>query len=274
MIGISEFYIGRIIMKFKALAAISAIAAAAVVTTTASADFLIPTGATTTTAVADVFDPETNEAWLKIWNQWNETSMFTIDEVNEDTKDIIISFDVEGCDGSYQAKTGFGINGWTPSIWGAADYDVIGGVPTYTIDHDGSYEMIVPFYLFMQTTGFEDEDTGEEVYKEYLESVDCLELCIGGLSATSTMVVTINDVTQSSVAHSLSECELVGTAAAAPAPAPADTDSNAAPAANAAPASTGADKGSPDTGVEGVAGLLGAGLVSAAVLVAAGKKRK
>lgn len=261
--------------KIKGMAAITAIAAATALTATVSADFLIPTGATTVTAVADIYDA--GEAWIKIWNQWNEASMFVIDEVNSDTKDIIISFDVEGCDGSYQAMTGFGINGWSPSIWSEEEYvNAIGGVPTYIIDHDGAYEMIVPFNLFMQAVPIQDEETGADIYKEYLESIDCLELCIRGISEDSTMVVTIKDVTQSSTAHSFSECELSGTAAASN-----DTESNAAEttASNAATAgdtnsSAASDKGNADTGAEGVAGLIGASLIAAAVICVAGKKRK
>lgn len=255
--------------KFKAMAAISAVAAASVLAASVSADFLIPTGATTTTAVADIYD--SGEAWIKIWNQWNESSMFTIDEVNADTKDIIISFEVEGCDGSYPAKTGFGINNWSPSIWSDEDYvNSIGGVPSYTIDHDGAYEMIVPFNLFMQAVPAVDEETGADVYKEYLESVDCLELCISGISEDSTMVVTIKDVTQSSVAHSFAECELTGStdnSAAESSDAPADNTGNTN-------ASAGADKSNADTGAEGVAALIGVGLLASAAICVAGKKRK
>lgn len=247
-------------MKIRTISAIAATAAMLALTVTAGAEFLTPTGAPTSVSVnsEDFYDPTTGESWIKIWNQWNETSMFTIDKVDADTKDIIISFDVEGCDGSYQAKTGFGINGWTPSIWTADDYtNAIGGIPEYTIDHDGTYEMTVPFSLFMQSVPFEDPDTGEFVYKEYLESVDCLELCISGVSEDCAMVITINDVIQSPDAHTFEECELSASVADTSA-----TDTQA-PAEN---------KTNPDTGVEGAAAVAGTGAL-AAMLMLCSKRR-
>ncbi|MBD5103430.1 MAG: hypothetical protein HDT47_01000 [Ruminococcaceae bacterium] len=263
--------------KFKAIAAISAVAAASVLAASVSADFLIPTGATTTTALADIYEEDNGAAWIKVFNQWNETSMYTIMDIDDDTKDIIIKFEVENCDGSYQAFAGFGINGWTPSVWNEETYrDAIGGIPNFTIDHDGEYELIVPFGLFMAATPFADEETGGETYKEYLESIDGLELVISGISENTTTVVTVKDVIQSPVAHSFAECELTGTAA------PSGSEDNGAAASSDAPAdntgntntSAGADKSNADTGVEGAAGLIGVSMIAAVVLCVAGKKRK
>lgn len=247
------------------VAAITAVSCA--LTISAGAEFLNPTGVSTTVNVnADgVYEDDKGESWIKIGNPYNENTIFTIGEVDSGTKDIIISFDVENCDGSYNARVGFGINDWTPSAWGAEDYEKIGGIPEFVIDHDGSYELIVPFSEFMKVTPFEDEETGEDYYKEYLEKIDCLELCISGVTASTTMVITINDVIQSPDAHTFAECEL-------PASAPADTATNTSAPADTVPSDTG-DKGSPDTGIEGIAPAAGVGVIAAIAMFAAKKKK-
>lgn len=68
----------------------------------------------------------------------------------------------------------------------------------------------------MKVTPFEDEETGEEYFKEYLEEIDCLELCIGNVTASSTMVITIKDVKCSPDAHTVAECSLPACATSEP----------------------------------------------------------
>lgn len=251
-------------MKTRIISVAAVLAVSCALTMSASAEFLNPTGVSTTVnANADgVYEDDKGESWIKIGNPYNENTMFTIGEVDSGTKDIIISFDVENCDGSYSARAGFGINDWTPSAWGVQDYEIIGGVPEFVIDHDGSYELIVPFSEFMKVTPFEDEETGEDYYKEYLEKIDCLELCISGVNASTTMVITINDVIQSPDAHTFAECEL-------PASAPTDTTTDTNTTSDTTPS---ADKGSSDTGIEGIAPVAGVGLIAAIAMFVARKK--
>ena len=244
--------------------AAAVIAVSCSLTTVASAEFLNPTGVSTTINVnADGVYDDNGEAWIKIANPYNENTIFTIGEVDAGTKDIIISFDVENCDGSYNARAGFGINDWTPSAWGAEDYEKIGGIPEFVIDHDGSYELIVPLSEVMKVTTFEDEETGEDFYKEYLEKIDCLELCISGVNASTTMVITINDVIQSPDAHTFAECELTASA-------PMDTATDTNTSADTTPSN---EKGSPNTGIEGIAPVAGVALIAATAMFAVRKKR-
>lgn len=258
------------IMKKSLISGIVALSAFTALTVSANAAFLSPTGASASIAMnGGLFEEDKGETWIKIANPFNEYTIYSIGEISEDTKDIIICFDATDCDGSYTARTGFGINDWTPSVWSAEDYEKIGGVPEYVIDHDGSYQMTVPFAEFMKVTPFEDEETGEDFYKENLEKIDCLELCISGVTAESKMVVTITDVLQSPAAHTAAECELH--ASAADSSPSADSSSDSAGTETPDTAST-ADKGSPDTGVEGVAPVVGLCLAAAASLFIARKR--
>lgn len=252
-------------MKKGIISVAAMLAVSGTLTISAGAEFLNPTGVSTAVNVnADgVYEDDKGEAWIKIGNPYNENTMFTIGEVDPGTRDIIICFDIENCDGSYNARAGFGINDWTPSAWGAEDYEKIGGVPEFVIDHDGPYELVVPFSEFMKVTPFEDEETGEDYYKEYLEKIDCLELCISGVNASTTMVITVNDIVQSPDAHTLAECELAASA-------PADTAADTNAAADATPSN---EKGSPDTGIEGIAPAVGVGIIAGIAMFAARKKK-
>lgn len=258
-------------MKKRITTIITAIAAASALTVSASADFITSRSTSPTVALADAY--EDGEAWIHMVNPYNESAMFTIEDVPADTKDVVVCFDISGCDGSYQAFAGFGINGWTPSIWSEDEYVAsIGALPTFIIDHDGSYEMIVPFNLFLQTAVFTDEDTGEEMFKEYVEGIDCLELCIKDLSEDTTAVITITDIKPSSVAHTLAECASGSNNGgnSEDTSEPEQSDNNAVAASEPDGLN---DKSTPDTGVEGVSALAGVALISFAA-IAVSKKRK
>ena len=188
-----------------AVTALTALTTACALAVTASAAFVTPTG-NPTTYVLNTPDAvyENGDAWIHVINPNNSAKMFDAGTVDAGTKDVIICFDITDCDGSYKAFAGFGINDWTPSIWDEQAYtDAIGGVPEFVIDHDGSYEMIIPFYLFMQATPFEDAETGAEFYKNELEKVDCLEICIRDVPEDTTTTITVTDVKLSGVAHAL-----------------------------------------------------------------------
>lgn len=201
-------------MKKHILSAAASLTAACALAVTASAAFATPTGNPVTYALNTpdaVY--ENGDAWIHVINPNNSAAMFTAGSVDAGTRDVIICFDISGCDGSYKAFAGFGINDWTPSIWDEQAYtDAIGGVPDFVIDHDGSYEMIIPFYLFMQATPFVDKETGAEVYKDELEKVDCLEICIRDVPEDTTTTITVTDVKLSDVAHELdgSAIEIAG----------------------------------------------------------------
>ena len=199
-------------MKKHILSAAASLTAAITLAVTASAAFVTPTG-NPTTYVLNTPDAvyEDGDAWIHVINPNNSAKMFDAGSVDAGTQDVIICFDISNCDGSYKAFAGFGINDWTPSIWDEKAYtDTIGGVPDFVIDHDGSYEMIIPFNLFMKATPIEDAETGATVYKEELEKVDCLEICIRDVPEDTTTTITVTDVKLSSVAHAIDGTPIEG----------------------------------------------------------------
>lgn len=199
-------------MKKHILSAAASLAASCALAVTASAAFVTPTG-NPTTYVLNTPDAvyEDGDAWIHVINPNNSAKMFDAGSVDPGTQDVIICFDISNCDGSYKAFAGFGINSWTPSIWDEKAYmDTIGGVPDFVIDHDGSYEMIIPFNLFMKATPINDPETGEEIFKEELETVDCLEICIRDVPEDTTTTITVTDVKLSSVAHAIDGSPIEG----------------------------------------------------------------
>lgn len=95
-------------MKKHILTAAASLAAAAVLAVSASATTITATGAPTTIAMADEYG--NGQSWFHLINIWNDASMYSITDIDAGAKDIIVSFDVSGCDGSYEMLAGFQLN--------------------------------------------------------------------------------------------------------------------------------------------------------------------
>ena len=248
-------------MKKRIMSALISSVSAFALAVSASAATLAPTGNPTT---IDFSQEEISggEVWIHAVNIWNDASMFTLTEIEDDAKDIIVSFDVNGCDGTYNMLVGFQINDGIYG-WNIGNYEeFLGSIPEYVIDHDGSYEFIVPTNLFMKAESYEDPETGEELYYENITSVQAVEPWVYNLGESSSMTVTIKDIKLSSTAHALAEVSNAsdnGAAAATVAAEEAQTPSvtTAAAASNA----------NPSTGPEGLTFFTGLAALSAAAAV-------
>jgi hypothetical protein len=111
---------------------------------------------------------------------------------------LIVTFKIEGYDGGadgYRLMGGFGINGWSPSVWSLdadgednANWEEIYGEKFYYfIDGDGYYQFIFDFRGAMDW--FEGEN--DWYIKDYLEGIDCIELGIFSPPEDTTMRLTI-----------------------------------------------------------------------------------
>jgi len=137
-------------------------------------------------------------AWVNIMNPWG-TSAYLIVEPGEGwVQSLIVTFKIEGYDGGsegYRVMGGFGINGWSPSLWalGAEREDtlsweeVFGQEYFYYIDGDGYYQFIISFRHAMDYF----EEHNDWYIKDYLEGIDCIELGIFDPPQDTTMQLTI-----------------------------------------------------------------------------------
>jgi hypothetical protein len=137
-------------------------------------------------------------AWLNIMNPWGESAYMVIEPGQGFVQSLIVTFEVEGYDGGddgYRVMAGFGINGWSPSVWalGAERDDTIsweeifGEEYFYCIDGDGVYQLIISFRHAMDYF----EEHNDWYIKDFLEGIDCLELGIFDPPQNTTMKVTI-----------------------------------------------------------------------------------
>ncbi|MDR0326444.1 MAG: hypothetical protein LBI19_10185 [Oscillospiraceae bacterium] len=144
-------------------------------------------------------------AWANIMNPWGASAYMTVIPSQGSIQSLILTFEVSGYDGGadgYRAMVGFGINGWTPSIWsldiGGDDNanweDVFGEKYNYYIEGDGVYRMIVPMRAAMDYA----ERLEVNHAKDWLEGIDCIELGIFDPPESTTMRVTILDLEETS----------------------------------------------------------------------------
>ena len=143
-------------------------------------------------------------AWVNLMNPWGASVYIAITPSAESIQSFILTFEVSGYDGGeegYRAMAGFGINGWSPSVWsldadgadGANWEDIFGRKHYFVIDGDGYYRMIISFRAAMDW--FEGEN--DWYIKDWLENVDCLELGIFGPGGDTAMAVRIVDLEES-----------------------------------------------------------------------------
>jgi hypothetical protein len=137
-------------------------------------------------------------AWANIMNPWG-TSAFMVTIPGEGyVQSLIVTLKIEGYDGGadgYRLMGGFGINGWSPSVWSLdadgednANWEEIYGERFYYfIDKDGYYQFIFDFRGAMDW--FEGEN--DWYIKDYLEGIDCIELGIFSPPEDTTMRLTI-----------------------------------------------------------------------------------
>jgi hypothetical protein len=167
---------------------------------------LDPFGSTTFTANED--DEHLNfnfkdsgGAWANIMNPWGDSAYLIFMPSVGFVQSFVITFEVEGYDGGdegYRTMCGFGINGWSPSVWSLDEgmddginwEQIFGRQHNFVIDGDGVYQMIVSLRAAMDY--FEAEN--DWYIKDFLEGVDCIELGIYGVPEDSTMMVTILDI--------------------------------------------------------------------------------
>jgi hypothetical protein len=147
-------------------------------------------------------------AWVNIMNQWGASAYIVIEPTAGAVQNVVVTFKVEGYDGGdegYRAMPGFGINGFTPSVWsldaGGSDNanweNVLGEKYDYIIDGDGVYQMIFPFRLAMTWVAVYYEwsdDPDEDASAEFLDSIDGMEIGIFGPLPDTTLQITILDI--------------------------------------------------------------------------------
>jgi len=137
-------------------------------------------------------------AWVNIMNPWGKSAYLIVEPGEGWVQSLIVTLKVEGYDGGaegYRVMGGFGINGWSPSIWSLdADgedndnwEDVFGQKYYYYIDGDGYYQFIISFRHAMNYF----EELNDWYIKDYLEGIDCIELGIFTPPDDTTMKVTI-----------------------------------------------------------------------------------
>jgi hypothetical protein len=137
-------------------------------------------------------------AWVNIMNPWGASAFLVFEPGANFVQSMIITFEVEDYDGGdegFRAMCGFGINGFTPSVWALGDEredttgweEIFGEEYFYYIDGDGVYQMIVSFRAAMDWQGAQNED----LHKDFVEGIDVIELGIFGPSESTSMKVTI-----------------------------------------------------------------------------------
>ena len=140
-------------------------------------------------------------AWANIMNPWGKSAFMVFDPGEGFVQSMIVTFKIEGYDGGaegYRVMCGFGINGWSPSVWSLdADGDdnsnweeIYGEKFYYYIVGDGYYQFIIDFRGAMDW--FESEN--DWYIKDYLEGIDCIELGIFSPPDDTTMKLTIISV--------------------------------------------------------------------------------
>jgi hypothetical protein len=137
-------------------------------------------------------------AWVNIMNPWGDSAFLVFEPSNGFVQSMIVIFSVEGYDGGsdgYRAMPGFAINGFSPSLWSLDEgmddglnwEEVFGGKYNFVIDGDGVYQMIISFRAAMDYF----EEHNDWYIKDFVESIDCIELGIYGVPEGTTMKVTI-----------------------------------------------------------------------------------
>ncbi|MDR2546990.1 MAG: hypothetical protein LBC96_05690 [Lachnospiraceae bacterium] len=143
-------------------------------------------------------------AWVNIMNPWGPSAFLIFEPSEGFVQSMIITFMVEGYDGGdegFRTMCGFGINGWSPSLWSldigmddGVNWEEVFGEPyNFVVDGDGVYRMIVSFRAAMDF--FESEN--DWYIKDFLEGVDCIELGFYGIVEDSTTRITILGVEES-----------------------------------------------------------------------------
>ena len=197
-------------MKKNIITTAASLATAAFLAVSASATTITPTGAPTTTVMKEGTEGKGDNPWLMVANVWDDKAMFFVSELDPGAKDIVISFDVTGCDGSYELLAGFQLNDsgdakvavWSKDTW----LNSIGSTSGFFVDHDGSYEFIVPVNLFLEVIPSElDPDTGDEIYKDTIEDFYAVEPFFLDLPGDTTMEITVTDFWFTNTAHTLEE---------------------------------------------------------------------
>ena len=143
-------------------------------------------------------------AWANIRNPYGDSAYVAVEPSEGVVQSMIVTFEITGYDGGdegYRAMPGFGINGWSPSIWsldaGGEDNDnweeVFGEKYNFYIDGDGFYKMIVSFRAAMDW--FESEN--DWYVKDFLEGVDCFELGVFNPPEDTAMRLRLVDLEES-----------------------------------------------------------------------------
>lgn len=153
-------------------------------------------------------------AWVNLMNPWGD-SVFLVFEPGEGfVQSYVITFEVEGYDGGgegYRTMCGFGINGWSPSLWsldegmddGVNWEQVFGQQYNFFVDGDGVYQLIVSMRAAMDY--FEEQN--DWYIKDFLEGVDCIELGFYGVPEETTMKVTVHSVEESGYIYLFNDIE-------------------------------------------------------------------
>ena len=137
-------------------------------------------------------------AWVNIMNPWGTSAYLVLEPGEGFVQSLIVTFEIEDYDGGadgYLLMGGFGINGFSPSLWALGSerpdnlsWETVFGEPYYYyIEGDGVYEFIISFRHAMDWFG--EQDNGFE--KPFIESIDCLELGIFDPPKDTTMKLTI-----------------------------------------------------------------------------------
>ena len=209
-------------MKTKKLltcAAVSLLAASVAAAGVSAAELPLAAAGEITSMTCFTYEND-NNAWAHIWNPYNTASLFSVpaDEAyDNDTKDLIIEFTVTGLEEPFSVMPGFQAHGDEDpafaeelSVWNQDDYTKYGGAEyIYTIDQDGTYQVVVPFKALASG--------GLDFWGENLEKVGILEMCFYGVSnddktgfISDTLTIEFNAVYQSNVSHTVEECAFNG----------------------------------------------------------------
>lgn len=245
-------------------------------------------------------------AWVNIMNPWGKSAFMVMEPSSGFVQSMIITFMVQGYDGGadgYRMMVGFGINGFSPSIWsldadgedGGNWENIYGEKFDFYIDADGIYTIIADFRGAMDW--FESEN--DWYIKEYLEGIDCIELGIFSPPEDTTMLITILDLEETDEIFTLAQIsrprgsnvhfEPLPPDAVLPGPVvpPVETtpDPTPEPAPEATPAPTPApapapespssepERGGLDTWVWIVIGVGAVGIIATVVIVVVKKKK-
>ncbi|MCL2637344.1 MAG: hypothetical protein FWD48_03145 [Oscillospiraceae bacterium] len=154
-------------------------------------------------------------AWVNIMNPWGDSAYIMIEPGDGFVQSMIVTFEISGYDGGdegYRVMPGLAINSFTPSVWALGNErtdttsweEIFGEEYFYFIDGDGVYQMIVSFRAAMDW----QESQNEDLRKDYVESIDVIELGIFYPEEdVTTMKVTILDLEETGSVYAFEDIQ-------------------------------------------------------------------